>query len=234
MGRRINATQMGIMGAITGALQFYLSESTRLRMEQAEMAKLERLRAIEDERWAQRNAIESAQQAERDDLNFRRQRLLNDDQRAWQSGEKAADRQHDYTIENVRTGARLTEIGAQGAETRKNEEYREKLLRTRPPEMQRPGADPTAGKGILGSDGRTYKYGEALPAGVKPTGGYGISWAPSESKSAAAGGRLGGRPAPGAFVAPSRPAVPAGYVQVGTKDGKAVYRAPNGQMFIED
>lgn len=232
MARRIDATRMGIMGAFVGGLQFMLTEQTRLRMEQAELAKLERLRAIEDERWAQRNAIEHSQQTQRDELNFRREQLAADQQRRWQSGEKSLDRTHDVVMDERRYGQRMSEIGVQGQVTRENEKYREELYRSRPPEMQR-GND-AEGKGILGSDGRTYKYGEQLPAGVKAVGGYGISWAPSESKSASpAGAHRGRTPAPGAFVAP-RAAVPAGYVQIGMKDGKAVYRDPQGRMFIED
>lgn len=225
MAHRINAGKMAIMGAFQGFLGFMLSEQTRLRAEEAETRKMERLRAIEQQTWAQRNAIENEQQTKRDELQFRRERLLAQDQRTWQSGEKAADRAHDFTMVDANTDARLAEIGAQGAQSRqtdaaqadqarRNHVYTETFDRTLDRTLPKPGGQ----QGVLGTDGKTYPYGAPLPAGVKPAGGYGISWAPSASKGGVGAPTPGRRrPLPGTFApAPAKPQfnAPDGAVQM--------------------
>lgn len=193
MGTRhgINATKMGIMGAFLGGLNFALSDHLRRIDEEAQLAKEQRLLAIQREtearanaEWERRQAITNEDQLRRDELNDTRQQRLVEMQQGFTATENDKNRHHDVVMTGVREGSQMRVNEQQGAVTRKNATYQEALYRTRPPEM---GNDPTAGKGILGSDGKTYKYGEPLPPGVKPAGGYGVSWAPSESKSAAPG-----------------------------------------------
>lgn len=217
-----NPVTMGIMGAFLGGLQFALSEETRRIAEEAEARKEARLMALrqqdqlategrEDARWSERNQIEHEQQLERDDRITDRQLTVQRDQQRFQSGEKAADREHDFALigarldadkglVDIQTGAAITRAEYAERQRRAGVVFDTEYNRLRGPKT---GNDPTAGKAIIGSDGKTYKFGEQLPPGVKPTGGYGVSWSPSESKSQAPGGARSRRGQVGTEAMPS-------------------------------
>lgn len=249
MTTKINATKFGIMGAIIGGLKFKLDEMTLRAAEEAEARKEARLAAIREEaamrgearaneEWTRRNAIEDKQQTARDDRTLDRTLTLQRDQQRFQSGEKQADRAHDLTLIDARLNAdgKLVDIQTGAALTRAQFEERQRraglvfdteYTRRRGPKS---GNDPERGKGIVGSDGKTYKYGEPLPPGVKPAGGYGVSWAPSESKSTAPGGRRRG--GVGREAMPSAPAAP----QIGTmarpQSQEEYAQLPSGTSYV--
>lgn len=192
------ATRMGMMGAALGGLQYMLSEDTQRRMEEAELRKLERLRALDIDKeqregveWQRRQEIETQDAIRRDEIGALRDERKLATEYQFRGQERAADREHDFALEEVRTGADIQKA-EHGSKLRRGEAaFDEALVRTRPVQ---PGDDPTRGKGLIGSDGKTYKYGEPLPPGVTVAGGYGVSFAPSASKSTAPGA---GRRRPG-------------------------------------
>lgn len=222
MGSKINPVQFGIMGAIAGGLQFALSEETRRIQEEADARKEARLLALQqqsqmategrqNEEWTRRNKIEDEQQNARDDRITERQLVVQRDSQNFQRGEKSADRQHDFELigarldadkglVDIQTGAAITRAEYAERQRRAGVVFDTEYNRLRGPKNS---TNPEAGKGIVGSDGKTYKYGEALPPGVKPAGGYGVSWAPSESKSQAPG--AGRRRGVGREAMPSEP-----------------------------
>lgn len=198
---------MGLLGAAVGAMNYALSEETRRIQEEADARKEQRLIALrqgeqvaaegrQNAEWERRNSIENEQQSARDDRITDRQLEVQRDQQRFQSGEKQLDRQHDFSVIGARldaqkglvdleTGAAITRAEYAERQRRAGVVFDTEYNRLRGPKN---GTNPEAGKGIIGDDGKTYRYGEALPPGVKPKGGYGVSWSPSESKSNAPGG----------------------------------------------
>lgn len=221
MGRqhtRVNPVAFGLMGAIIGGLQLRLSLETKRLLDEADIAKAERLAQIqqgmqldaeqrEDARWEVRNEIEHGQLLERQQFENEAIQGRQSTAQQFQSRQAAEQRAHEAQMEDRRSAndsiledQRTNNNIRQGRyATIFNTEY----------ERRRGGQDAGAGKGILGDDGRTYAYGEALPPGVKPAGGYGISWAPSASKGGVGDGQnyvspRSGRPAvPGPASAPA-------------------------------
>lgn len=248
MAHKINATKFGIMGAIIGGLKFKLDEMTMRAAEEAEARKEQRLMELRqqyqiadeqraDQTWKAHNAIENQQATERDDRVFRRQLAIQHDSQNFQSGEKQADRQHDLVLEDVRTGNNIRQSKVQ-TEQQIRAHRDATVFDTEYTKRRGTGNDPTRGKGVLGSDGKTYTYGQPLPPGVKPVGGYGVAWAPSESKSTAPGGarRRGGvgtealpsaRPAAGSMP---RPMSQAEYAQLPSGTS---YVAPDGSIRVK-
>lgn len=213
MANRPNAVAMGLLGAAVGAMNYALSEETRRIQEEADARKEARLIALrqgdqiaseqrQNAEWERRNAIEDEQQTARDDRVTSRQLALQRDSQNFQSGEKGKDRQHDFSLIGARldaqrglvdleTGAAITRAEFAERQRRAGVVFDTEYNRLRGPKNS---VNPEAGKGVIGDDGKTYKFGEPLPPGVKPKGGYGVSWSPSESKSSAPGGgrRRGG------------------------------------------
>lgn len=249
MATKINATKFGLMGAIIGGLKFKLDEMTLRAAEEAEARKEARLAAIREEaavrgeqranvEWTRRNDIENSQATERDDKNFRQQLAVQHDAQNFTSGEKSADRSHDVELENLRTGNNIkqTEVAQDAASRRSRADhvFEVEYDRRRRPQTN----DPTRGKGVLGSDGKTYPFGTALPPGVKAVGGYGVAWAPSESKSTAPGGsrRRGG--GVGREAMPSAPAVgsmprPQSQEEYAQLPSGTSYLAPDGSIRVK-
>lgn len=227
MANRPNAVAMGLLGAAVGAMNYALSEETRRIAEEAEARKEARLIALrqgdqvaaeqrQNAEWERRNAIENEQQTARDDRVTERQLTVQRDQQRFQSGEKNLDRQHDFTLIGARldaqkglvdieTGAAISRAEFAERQRRAGVVFDTEYNRLRGPKT---GQNPEAGKGIIGDDGKTYKYGEPLPPGVKPKGGYGVSWSPSESKSNAPGGARSRRGGVGREAMPTQPAAP--------------------------
>lgn len=238
-------TRMGIMGAILGGLQFALTENTQRRLEEVELAKQRRLEAIQLEReqrenveWERRNAITQQDEQRRIELQHRLGVEEKQGEYDFREEQSERDREHDRIMSELNLRHDLTKEQKRHELSKRMAAYEEGLIRSRPPEM-RGDRDPTADKGVLGSDGKTYKFGEALPPGVTAKGGYGISWAPSESKSSVPGSsrRVASRrpatnPSDGATPAPAAP--PPGYVLVGYSAGKPVYRGPDGNTYIDE
>ena len=194
------------MGAVLGGLSFALTEEVQRIRDQADLAKEQRLLAIRDEEqtranqeWERRNQIEHEDTLRRDELNDLRQQRLVGMQQGFQADQKTQDRIHDMEMVGAREQSDLRVDDARAKTQRREHVFDATFDHAMDASMPR-----DQGKGVLGSDGKTYKYGEALPAGVTPKGGYGISWAPSESKSANPAGarRRGGVGEVGSVAAP--------------------------------
>lgn len=204
MADRSHAIEMGILGALGGAMKFALDEETQRRKEAADMAKEERLRqiAIETENrqfqrdsaeWDRRTEIDHELQLEREGSQLERQLAVQDDEQAFRANMTAEEMAFEEEKLNRAQGfdremlaeeeaARMREIERQTEAQREEIRLREKLRRERPPE-------PGEKKGIQGDDGRFYPAGTPIPKGVKPIAGYGTTWAPSDSKTDAPSAR---------------------------------------------
>lgn len=251
---RVNPLEFGLMGAVIGGLSFKLNEHLENIRLQADMAKEQRLEALYRERearenaeWTRRTEIDAENRRVEGQIDFMRQARLQQGNFEFRAAEGDKDRQHDVRMEGLRTGnamdvqefasnLRTEEAGIDATLRRQNHAW-ERAYNAEF-DRQTGGGSAGAGKGIVGSDGRTYRYGEALPAGVKAVGGYGVSWAPSESKSRSERthrGQTTPATAPRAAPAASAPAqAPAGYVLIGYSNGKPVYRGPDGQNYIDE
>lgn len=256
---RINPLAFGIMGAIVGGLQLRISLEHERLLEEADTVKRERLAALQygmqldaeardDARWETRNAIEFDQRMQTQQFENEAMQGRQRTAQEFQAEQASRQRQHEIGMEGIRTENDLRQIEAQGDVTAANQQRAARIDRTN--RVYDKVYDATfdrafgteqnggAGKAILGDDGRTYPYGTPLPAGVKPAGGYGISWAPSASKGGVGDGSnyvspRAGRPAvPGPASAPG--GVPSGYTHVGYKDGKRIFRDPQGGLHIEE
>ena len=178
----------GLMGAAIGGLNFKLNEITARQAEEAEARKMERLAVIQRGNAEFESGLRREENKQRHGFDM----VQLDKTQEFQSGESAKTREHQFSLSreeqaaaNARTA--MSEAGANARNSSSNQTQLE-VARMRAAQEQ---TDAAAGKGILGSDGITYPYGQALPAGVTPMGGYGVSWAPSASKSGAAGPRPG-------------------------------------------
>lgn len=170
----------GLMGALLGGLQYKLNDQTRIQLEEAEARKEQRLAAI---RAAE---IEGAQQ---------HQTMLAQKQMDHQTA--LADKQIDAQTARDETQGeqRLREIGAQGANQMAAIEaqgaQQERLADlNNAAALERTKEQNSGRRAIIGSDGNTYMFGEELPDGVTPMGGFGTSWAPPASRQGA--GLMGG------------------------------------------
>lgn len=201
---RINATQMGIMGAFLGGLNFALNGEMQRIKDQADLVKEQRLRAIaletEDranKEWTRRQEIEAQDQRTRDELNDLRQQRLVGMQQGFQMEQKNIDRMHDLEMVGAREESDLRVGEATSRRNRSDHVYERTFDATLEARMPRRASD----KGIMGDDGKFYPFGQDLPPGVKPRMTYGGTFAPSESKSAAPRGTHRGSRTPGTFTA---------------------------------
>lgn len=174
----INPLQFGLMGAALGGLQFLLDDMTRKRAEEAELRKEQRLQAIrmeeenrQNQEWTRRTAIDQqnaqANLSMQNELELQRQ----NDTQNFQHTERAADRQHDFAIESVRSQDALDNTMAAN-------EQEAKLHRanTAYDETFKAVINPRGGeKGMYGSDGKFYPTGAQMPVGVTPTVGFGAT-----------------------------------------------------------
>ena len=109
--RHKDAILDGLIGAGIGAMNFKLNEAAQRRLEEAEMAKEQRLAAIragEVERAAQ---IQTA----RDTANYQNQIALADKNIAAQTELEAGRQRHAKELVEIQGSQRMREIGAQGA-----------------------------------------------------------------------------------------------------------------------
>lgn len=247
---RLNAAKFGIMGAVLGGLQFSLTAELERVRQQAELQKEQRLLAIQRENeeranqeWTRRNEIESENQLTRDELNDVRQQRLVQMQLGHQASEKDKDRHHDLVVldeqeESIMRREEHQTVLADKLDERKRKRDRSDHVYTKTFDAVLDAKAPgRSDKGIYGKSGKWYPVGTNIPENDKPTAGFGVTFAPSDSKAGRTSrldGRRGQATAPG-VAAPSAPAAPAGHTVIGrTPDGRTVYRGPDGQMYTEE
>lgn len=264
---RINPLQMGLMGAFLGGLQFKLNEHLENIRLQAEAAKEARLEAImrdrearENAEWTRRTEMQHENEVVRDQLDFMRQKRLQEGGFAFRAEEAGKEREHDVRMEGLRTGNNMDQLEfasnlreeEAGMEARLRETAAERDARRGRREHawqsaydaefnKRTGGARGSDKGVLGSDGRFYPFGANLPPGVEVKMSYGGTFAPSASKSGTpAGGHRGQRATvPATAPAPARPAAPAGMPEPKTQAEYAqlpsgtTYKAPDGSIRVK-
>lgn len=187
---RINALQQGIMGAIVGGLQFKLSQQLEQMRLDAELAKEQRLQAIQREQatfeFGQRKEIldlENQNAIKRDELNFNQQLRLTGTEQNFRATEAEKNRSHDLTLEDVRTNRDLT---LEGVRTNNNIKQTDAAARINTREdirksvfvdeyQRQRGPKPGDAQGVYGSDGKFYSAGSPMPQGVSPTVGFGAT-----------------------------------------------------------
>ena len=194
------ATRMGIMGAIAGGLSFKLREWETERARQAEIEKERRLEQILMEREARAEQRDIRTDERRYDQRLGEMSVQADIQRE----RDKSSQDHEVALTGLRHEYSMQEQGGQNAAAmeRVREQNRAEIERTRIAAQQR-----SEGRGpqVLGTDGNWYDSSQPLPQGVRPVGGAGMSWAPSESKSVVPGQRPGapGAPAQKPWTPPS-------------------------------
>jgi hypothetical protein len=177
----VNPIEFGLMGMAQGALQWGLSEITRRNIEEAEMAKEQRLAQLREQyqqqdesrangEWTRRTGIEHAnaldvQQSQADILAGRQH-----DEQKFLADQNAQNRSHDVQMEGLRntdeTQRQLTVAEQEAKLHRANTAYDETFRAT---------TNPGNNDGMYGTDGKWYPKGTAMPAGVTPTVGFGAT-----------------------------------------------------------
>lgn len=195
MAKKRNVLAEGLMGAVLGGLNFKFNEETRRQMEEAELRKEQRLaaiRAAEAERaqqfQLQRDEAQNAAADARLDKQHDQQGQILDKQQAQQLNVLDRQQAHQTALADKQLAGQIQMEGMRaGNALALSRENNAAAM-----ERQRALAEArgTAGKAIIGSDGNTYEFGEQLPDGVVPLGGFGTSWAPPATRQGA--GLMGG------------------------------------------